>query len=129
MYNLSPYDHVFAQLWVRGVGSTTRARLWASYFEGDDVNAFSAFHPSGGPNEFKGMEGEWGLTSFVWPITHGQTGLLIQARLYVDDLAYNSVLLDNLLISTNSTTGYAEMAPVTAPSPPPSPPGPLATTC
>ena len=30
VHNLSPYDHVYAQLWVRGAGGSTKARIWAS---------------------------------------------------------------------------------------------------
>jgi len=119
VYNLSPYDHVYAQLWVKGAGSTTKSRLWASYFEGEITN-YAASHPEGGPNEYKGEDGLWGLSSYTWPITHGHTGLLIQARVYAYDMAYNSVLIDNLLISTNSTTAYVLMAPKTAA--PPAPP-------
>jgi len=109
VHNLSPYDHVYAQLWLKGAGGSTKARVWASYFEGE-VSEYAGSHPDGGPSDYKGMDGEWGLSSFTWPIGLEKTGLVIQARVYCYDLDYNSVLIDNLLISTNSTTAYVEMA-------------------
>jgi len=138
VYNLSPFDHVYAQLWVKGAGSTTKSRLWGSYFEGEH-DVYAAAHPEGGPSQYKGEGGLWGLSAYSWPITHGHTGLLIQARVYAYEPAFNSVLMDNLLISTNSTTAYVLMAPKAAqaevspsprapPPPSPSPPPPSASS-
>jgi len=119
IYNLSPYDHVFGQMWVKGAGGSTKGRIWASYFEGEVTN-YAASHADAGPDVYKGEDGLWGVSSYSWPIEQGRTGLLIQARVYAYEEEFNSMLIDNLLISTNSTTAYVIMAPLTGA--PPAPP-------
>jgi len=119
IHGLQPHDHVFAQAWVKGAGPGATARIWASYFQGDNVGPHDG-GPGDGASESKG-DRQWGCTSYAWPITAGNEGLLIQIIVEVtNSSAADSLLIDNLLISTNSTTASVVMAPQAYP--PSSPP-------
>jgi len=117
VYNLQQHDHVYGQIWLQGAGSNTKARIRGRYFDQDITNTDGG---ADGPDEWKGMDHLWGLSSYVWPIPEGKTGLLIEVRMSVQDIAYNSLLIDNMLVSTNSTSAYVVMSPIsdTPPAPP-----------
>jgi len=109
VHNLSPFDHVYAHAWFKGDGGDTEGQLYATYF--DTWGVFAGDHDDGG-GSLVGQDNQWGLSEFVWPIHNGRTGLQIEARTYVFDPAHPSILIDDILVSTNSTTAYVTVAPV-----------------
>jgi len=119
-YDLQPYDQVYAHVWIKGTsGSASKGQIWASNFVGDEPSDHDDGHSDGGPSTYAGEGGIWEMSEYSWSVGHGHTGLNVEVRVYSDSYAADpSIYIDDIFVSTNSTTAWVQVAPVAAPSPP-----------
>jgi len=120
VHRLSPFDHVYAHAWFKGDGGATKGRVWATYWTEDGQRERASelgqylherAHDGGGPEDFAGKENAWSQSEYVWAIPPGKTGLTVEARVYVSDPTLPSILIDDILVSTNSTTAHVTVSP------------------
>ena len=106
--DLVPGDMVTASFWGKGEGEGlyegSMTRIWGHYTINDHTDYSN---PGGGPNDYVGLDGIWGKSEYTWTVPDGETGLVIEARVYAYDVNYRSILVDNLVVNVTSATGIA----------------------
>lgn len=76
-------------------GASPSCRIWGHW--NDDPNNVMGFNGSAGGNEDYGPGTGWDETSWVWTVSGGHTGLVIEIRTYSTD--GDTVWIDNMTVT------------------------------